>query len=132
MFLFIFLSPAVVWPLGALIRRIRKRETTSSTGSRRARWVAGIVSILNLIFLLFLLFAFGEGLRFGVQPIVQVALVIPIVTTLLTLILLWMTFLAWKDRYWSILGRIYYSFLTLTAVLFVLWANYWNLIGWRF
>ena len=132
LFLFIFLSPAVVWPLGALIRRIRKRETTSSAGSRRARWVAGIVSILNLIFLLFLLFAFGEGLRFGVQPIVQVALLIPIVTTLLTLILLWMTFLAWKDSYWSILGRIYYSFLTLTAVLFVLWANYWNLIGWRF
>jgi hypothetical protein len=132
LFLFIFFSPAVVWPLGALIRRIRKRETTSSAGSRRARWVAGITSILNLALLMYLLFAFGEGLQFGVQPIARVALLIPIATTLLTLILLWLTFIAWKDRYWSVLGRIYYSFLTLTAVLFVLWANYWNLIGWRF
>jgi len=78
---------------------------------------------------MFLLLAFGEGLQFGVQPIVQVALIIPIATALLTLIMLPMTIYAWKDGYWSVLGRIYYSFLTLTAVLFVLWANYWNLIG---
>jgi hypothetical protein len=61
-----------------------------------------------------------------------VALIIPIITAVLTLVLLWMTIRAWKDSNWSILGRIYYSFLTLTAVLFVLWVNYWNLLGWRF
>jgi hypothetical protein len=130
-FLLIFLSPAIVWPLGAVIRRIRKRESTSSAGSRRARWVAGIVSLLNFLFLLFLILAVGD-LSFGVPAIMQVALIIPIATALLTLLLLWMTFLAWKGSYWSVLGRIYYSFLTLTALLFVLWANYWNLIGWRF
>ncbi len=131
-FLFIFLSPAIVWPLGAVINRFRKRDSTSSAGSRRARWVAGILSILNFTFLMILILSIGGGLIFGVPPIVQVALIIPILTTLLTLILLWMTFLAWKDRYWTVLGRIYHSFLTLTAVLFVLWANYWNLIGWRY
>ncbi len=131
-FLLIFLSPFVVWPLGALIRRLRKQASTATTGSSRARWVAGIVSILNFTFLMILILAIGEGLMFGVPLIVQVALIIPIVTTLLTLILLWMTFLAWKDSYWSFWGRIYYSFLTMTAVLFVLWANYWNLLGWRF
>ncbi len=131
-FLLIFLSPAVIWPLGAVIRRIRNRASTSSAGSRRARWVAGTVSILNFTFLMILILAIGGGLMFGVPPIVQVALIIPIVTALLTLILLWMTFSAWKDRYWSILGRLYYSFITLAAVLFLVWANYWNLIGWRF
>jgi hypothetical protein len=131
-FLLIFLSPFVVWPLGALIRRLRKQASTATTGSSRARWVAGIVTILNFTFLMILILAIGEGLMFGVPLIVQAALIIPIVTTLLTLILLWMTFLAWKDSYWSFWGRIYYSFLTMTAVLFVLWANYWNLLGWRF
>jgi len=90
------------------------------------------VTILNFTFLTVLILAIGDGLRFGVPPIVQAALIIPIVTTLLTLIMLLMTYLAWKDSYWSILGRIYYSFLTMTALLFVLWANYWNLLGWRF
>jgi len=130
-FLLIFLSPIVIWPLGALIRRIRKRASTATPGSLRARWVAGIASGLNFIFLLIMILTLGD-LRLGVPPIVQIALIIPIVTALLTLIMLPMTILAWKDSYWSVWGRIYYSFLTLTAVLFLVWANYWNLLGWRF
>jgi len=132
-FLFIFLSPLVIWPLGAVIGRIRKRspKAAASTGSKRARWVAGIASGLNLLFVLILLFAMGN-LNFGVPLIVRVALILPIVTALLTVVWLGMTIWAWKERYWSILGRIHYSFLTLTAMLFVLWLNYWNLLGWRF
>jgi CubicO group peptidase (beta-lactamase class C family) len=131
LFLLIFLSPIVIWPLGALIRRIRKRASTATPGSLRARWVAAIASGLNFIFLLIMILTIGD-LRLGVPPIVQIALIIPIVTALLTLIMLLMTILAWKDSYWSVWGRIYYSFLTLTAVLFLVWANYWNLLGWRF
>ncbi len=132
-FVLMFLSPLVVWPLGALIRRMRKKptESTVTAGSRRARWVAGIAGLLNLLFLL-ILFLSLEDMVFGVPLVLRVALIIPIVTTLLTMVLLLLTIWAWKDSYWSILGRIYYSFLTLTAVLFVLWANYWNLLGWRF
>jgi hypothetical protein len=63
---------------------------------------------------------------------VRVALIIPIATALLALVCLWMTVRAWKERYWSVWGRIYFSFLTLTAVLFVPWLNYWNLLGWRY
>ncbi|MCK5313791.1 MAG: hypothetical protein KAJ53_01650, partial [Anaerolineales bacterium] len=131
MFLLIFLSPFIIWPLGALLRRIRKQASTTNAGSKRARRVAGIVSALNFIFMTILLLSMGD-LSLGVPLIVQIALIIPIVTTLLTMVLLWMTIRVWKDSYWSFLGRIYYSFLTLTAVLFILWVNYWNLLGWRF
>jgi CubicO group peptidase (beta-lactamase class C family) len=133
-FLLIFLTPLVIWPLGAAIGRIRKQsiESTVTTDSKRARWVAGIASVLNFLFLLILLLAPLADMNFGVPPVVRVALIIPIITAVLTLVLLWMTIRAWKDSNWSILGRIYYSFLTLTAVLFVLWVNYWNLLGWRF
>ncbi len=86
---------------------------------------------MNFIFLLILLLSMGD-LSLGVPLIVRVVLIIPIITALLTLVLLWMTIQAWKDSYWSFMGRIYYSFLTLTAVLFILWVNYWNLLGWRF
>jgi hypothetical protein len=129
--LLIFLSPFIVWPLGALIRRIRKQTSTATTGSKRARWVAGLMSALNFIFMIILLLGMGD-LSLGVPLIIQIALVIPLVTALLTLLLLWMTILAWKDSYWSFWGRIYYSLLTLTAMLFLVWANYWNLLGWQF
>jgi hypothetical protein len=131
MFLIIFLSPFVVWPLGALISRLRKQTSTATTRSKRARWAAGIVSALNFIFLITLLLTVKD-LSLGVPPIVQIALIIPIVTGLLTLILVVMMILLWLKGSWSILGRFYYSFLTLTAVLFLAWAYYWNLIGWRY
>jgi hypothetical protein len=133
LFVLIFLLPLVIWPLGAVIGRIRKKstESTATTGSKRARWVAGIASLLNLLFLL-ILFLSLEELVFGVPLVLRVALLIPIVAALLTLVMLGMTIRAWKDSYWSVLGRIYYSFLTLTAALFVLWLTYWNLLGWRF
>jgi CubicO group peptidase (beta-lactamase class C family) len=130
-FLFIFISPFIVWSIGALIRRIRKRASTATASSKRARWVAVLMSALNIIFMM-ILFLGGGDMSLGVPPIIRIALIIPLVTLLLTLIMLPMTVYAWKDGYWSVLGRIYYSFLTLTAVLFLVWANYWNLIGWRF
>ena len=39
--------------------------------------------------------------------------------------------LAWKNRYWGIAGRVYYSLVTIAAVAFVWFLNYWNLLGWR-
>jgi len=40
--------------------------------------------------------------------------------------------LAWKDSYWGIVGRVYYTLVTLAAVGFVWFLNNWNLLGWRF
>jgi len=37
--------------------------------------------------------------------------------------------LAWKDKYWSLAGRVCYAMLALVALLFVLFLNYWNLMG---
>ncbi len=58
-------------------------------------------------------------------------LVIPIVTTALTMVMLVAAVIAWIRGYWSTLGRLYYSLITLTALAFVWWASYWNLIGYR-
>jgi hypothetical protein len=127
----IFFSPFLIWPLGKLIAKIRVREVTVTKGSRRARWLALIVSGLNLVFSMILLFGIGD-LTLGVPPIIQFALIIPIVTALLALLMLGSTIAAWIRGYWSIWGRTYYLVLTLAAVVFIFWANYWNLLGWKF
>jgi hypothetical protein len=127
----IFFSPFLVWPTGKLIAKIRKRDKTATKGSRRARRLALLISGLNLIFSMTLLFGFGDP-TLGISPIIRVALIIPIVTALLTLLMLGGAIAAWVEGYWSIWGRIYYLVLTMSAVVFILWANYWNLIGWKF
>jgi hypothetical protein len=75
-----------LWPLGALINRLRKRPLDPNPASRRALWVGWIVSALNLVFLLVVLLSFGAGLIYGVPLVIRVILVIPIITSILSLV----------------------------------------------
>jgi len=40
--------------------------------------------------------------------------------------------LAWKSSYWGVASRVHYTLVTVAAVAFVWFLNYWNLLGWRF
>ena len=130
--LLLFVSAVLLWPLGALINRLRKRHQEPNPDRRRALWVGWIVSALNLVFLLVILLSFGEGLVYGVPLSIRVILVIPILTSILSLAFLALAVIAWVRGYWSFVGRLYYSLIALTTVLFVLFAGYWNMLGWRF
>lgn len=130
--LLLFVSAVVLWPLGALIRRLRKRDREANPAGRRTLWVGWEVSGLNLVFLLVLLMSFGEELVFGVPLSIRVILVIPIVTSILSVVFLALAVFAWMRGYLSLVGRLYYSLIALASVLFVLFAGYWNMLGWRF
>ncbi len=132
----VFFSACVVRSISGLIRRTRKLSVKTSKMDRLAQFLAVLVSALNLIFLM------GLGLVvlstdfweffFGVPPAALVLLLIPPITTGLTLGLLVFTFLAWENQYWSAIKRVHYSFITLAALGFVSFLNYWNLLGFRF
>ena len=59
-------------------------------------------------------------------------LLLPILAAVQTVGALVYSVLAWKDSYWGVAGRVYYTLVTLAAVAFVWFLNYWNLLGWRF
>jgi hypothetical protein len=62
----------------------------------------------------------------------QVVLGLGVFSALLTVGALIYTVLAWKDRYWGVAFRFYYTLVTVAAVAFVWFLNYWNLLGWQF
>jgi CubicO group peptidase (beta-lactamase class C family) len=130
--LLLFASAVVVWPLGVVIRRVRKRKREPNPAWRRALWVGWGVSALNLVFLLVVLLSFGEELVFGVPLVIRVILVIPIVTTILSVVTVALSLVAWARGQGSFVGRLTYSLMALAAVLFVLFAGYWNMLGWKF
>jgi CubicO group peptidase (beta-lactamase class C family) len=131
--LLILLSSAViVWPLGALIARLRKRTRAPDLLWGRARWVGWIVSALNLAFLLVFLLSFGESMVYGVPLSVRVVLAVPLVTGLFSLPFLALAVAAWVRGSGSIVGRLYYTLIALSSVVLVLFAGYWNMLGWRF
>jgi len=72
------------------------------------------------------------GLVYVVPLPIRVILVIPIVTSILSLAFLACTVIAWVREYWSLVGQLHYSLVALAAVLLVLFAGYWIMLGWRF
>jgi CubicO group peptidase (beta-lactamase class C family) len=131
----IFLSACIAWPIGYLIRRKRKQPIEDKRSARFARVLAFLVIVLNLIFLIGFVLSFimiGEGFVYGMPAAVIALLVVPIAAAILTIGLVIFTILAWKNQNWSLAGRIYYSLITLTCIGFILFLNYWNLIGFNY
>jgi hypothetical protein len=130
--LLIFLSTLPV----ALIRAMRNRRTSGDQhpaprGARIAyRLIVGI-SVLNLLFVVGHTL-WGEQLVFGVPLIYKVVLGLGVLSAALTGGALVSTGLAWKNSYGGIAARMYYTLVTVAAVAFVWFLNFWNLLGWQF
>jgi CubicO group peptidase (beta-lactamase class C family) len=134
MFLVLAFLSVLAWPTAHLIRRVRRRSAQDPRPAGLARQVAALLGILNLLFIVGFAAALTQGLT-GALPYPPswfvALLVIPVLTTVLSLVLLVFAALAWKDRYWSLAGRLHYSVVTLAALVFVWFAEYWNLLGFR-
>ncbi len=92
------------------------------------------LSGLNVLFLVgFAVWYFGfYDLPYDVPAGLVAWFIIPIVTTLLAVASVICTLLAWRERTWSLPGRLHYTLVTLGALAFVGWLTYWNLLGFRF
>ena len=66
--------------------------------------------------------------RFGLPAEYQVLFVIPAIVAVLTVGLSIVAILAWLRRYWSLLGRVCYSLVTLAAIVMTGLAAYWGLL----
>jgi CubicO group peptidase (beta-lactamase class C family) len=132
-FTILFLS-TLVWPIRALFRLLCKREKKKEDAPRSARWLSGMMGILYLFFLFGLVIVFSNIIEFfyGVPHLFKVILVFPLLSTVLTIGVLIFTFLAWKNKYWSVCGRLHYTLVALASLAFLWFLDYWNLLGFHF
>ncbi len=122
-----------------LIRFVRDRRASSdrkpaSRGARAAYWIIGGICILNLLFVVGTVL-WGESNLvpfFGVSMIYKIVLGLGVLAAVLTVGALIYSVLAWKRGYWGIAARVHYTLVTVAALAFVWFLNYWNLLGWRF
>jgi CubicO group peptidase (beta-lactamase class C family) len=122
----------------ALVRSIRNRRSVSVPASRSARAADSVIfgiSLLNVMFVV------GIALWFrpmhpselhGIPLIVEIVMGLGVPSALLTTAALVYAVLAWKDRYWGVAYRVYYTLATVAAVGFVWFLHYWNWLGWRY
>ena len=95
------------------------------------RIIVGI-SVLNLLFVIGTVLWGNPVPFFGVSMIYKIVLGLGVLSAVLTVGALVYGVLAWKRGYWGIATRVHYTLVTIAAVAFVWFLNYWNLLGWRF
>jgi hypothetical protein len=127
----LFISVLITAPIQAVINRRRGADLRSA--SRAGPWILVAISLLNLIFLGGMLFGYHPPtVLHGVAPSIKLLLTTTVTSALLTATALVCIILAWKDRYWGIAFRVYYTLVTAAALAFVWFLNQWNLLGWQF
>ena len=124
----VFLSALVVWPIGWFVTRRTAASRPRLAGL--ARWLAWGVSALYVLFVILFVVSLRDLAQFPTS-LTTAALGIALVSTVLTGGMVACTGLAWHRRYWSAIGRAYYTVLTVAALSFIWFLNYWNLLGFR-
>jgi len=129
----IFLSMIPVVSIRAIRnRRLSGDRKSAPRGARVASWIVLGICVLNLLFVVGTALWGNPVPVFGVSMIFKIVLGLGVLAAVLTVGALVYTVLAWKNRYWGIAARAYYALVTVAAVAFVWFLNYWNLLGWRF
>jgi CubicO group peptidase (beta-lactamase class C family) len=135
----LFLSAILGGMIGGFIHLFHKHhETEQPLLSTIARWLSPITSAIFLVVLV--AFAaiyldkngFAMAIAFGQASTINVILTAWLVASILTLGVVVFTLIAWLKRYWGIASRIHYTMVTVAAVAFVWFLNYWNLLGFRY
>ncbi len=130
--LLMFLSMLAV----ASIHAIRNRRTK---GEKSFRWhgdqtacqLIVWISALNLLFVTGT-FVWGPWVMFGIPLAYKILMGLGVLSALLTVGALIYVVMAWKNHYWSLAFRSYYTLVNIAAFAFVWFLNYWNLLGWRY
>jgi CubicO group peptidase (beta-lactamase class C family) len=132
----VLLSACLIWPLGYLARRLRKKTASGGRLASRARWVAGLVCALDVTFLVGLatyLVVLDPGeLYYGAPKLMTGLLIVPLLAAPLTGALPILCVCAWKCGCWTLPGRLYYSLVTVASLAYIPLLIDWRLLGFSY
>src|SRR5215212_5063445 len=119
----------------AAMRIIRNRRQSGyrkadPRGARVAYRIVVSISVLNLLFVVGTVVWGNPVPLFGVSMVYKIVLGLGVLAAVLTVGALLYSVVAWKRSYWGIVTRVHYTLVTVAAVAFVWFLNFWNLLGW--
>jgi CubicO group peptidase (beta-lactamase class C family) len=129
--LVLFASALIAFPVAYLAHRLRGVGSAPSRAASAARWLAGITGALNLLLAAWFVVSLLGYAQSYVWPTGTVAAItrLWLLGLPLTLGIVVLAALAWKNSYWNVVSRVHYTLVALAAVLFIVFLNNWNLIG---
>jgi CubicO group peptidase (beta-lactamase class C family) len=135
-FHFTLLGFSLLFFLIAVVSALRhwKSDTAGPSAARWARRNLGLLGALNLMFVVALVAIFAAGLNelvFSLPKSLYAVLTLPLVGLVLTLLAVVLAVKVWREKYWTRGSRLLHLAGVLSAVAFVWFLNFWNLLGYR-
>ncbi|MBC3765619.1 serine hydrolase [Neptunicella marina] len=120
------------------VYRQRKQHAGLPSQQRLLPRMLLVVGVINTLFII--LFALAFALNYptlfaksaGAFMLIPLSLTLMLVGLVATVSLVYSTYLAWANGFWSVKRRVSYSLLTVLTLLFILLAYYYNLIGYHY
>jgi hypothetical protein len=123
---------ALVHLIAAIRRKSNGKSKVIQFRSEFPRWVGWSMSILNVIVLIgfFLLFSSNDlyAVQFAMSPALVAVMMLASISSLLTLGMVFWSFLVWKMPSWNPWRCLSYVLLTLAGIAFSLDLNFWHLL----
>jgi len=127
----LFVAVIIAWPIN-LRAQHRKRKASGESYlllPHVAGWTGIIVAILNVVFIVGIVALFMNIMAnpTGIPGVLPIVMTIPVLTALLTVGMLIFSVLAWKNGFWKLGGRFFYTLVALSGLVFTWIVNYWHL-----
>jgi CubicO group peptidase (beta-lactamase class C family) len=113
-------------------RKTRREDPILARWCARTAAAVGVLTICAVAGVVAVISAMGEELVYGIPKSLTAVLWLVLLATILTPILLWLTGLAWRNRWWTAFRRVHVSIFALAALGMVWFYIYWNLLGWQY
>lgn len=114
--------------------RFFRRKRNPQVETFQSRWARHLLlaSVWLGVFFVPALIVFQGGYLYGETLALNLALALPVLMLLPTVGAMLLAIPVWKNRWWSLGGRIHYSLAALAAVAYLWFLNFWNLLGWKY
>ena len=113
-------------------RRVIKAAPPEQKRPVRLALAGALWYFLTLIVLGVVIASSASDLGGGIPTSLKVALAMPIIFVLLTILLIIAGVRVWRSDYWRLARRVQYTLVVLSAIAISLFFATWNLLGWRF
>jgi hypothetical protein len=135
-FHFALLALSLLFFLIALVSALRhwKADRSAPSGARWARRNLGLVALLHLAFLVGFASILAAGLDeliFATPKGLYAVLTLPLIALALTAVAVFLVVKVWREGYWTRASRLFHTAGVVSAVAFLWFLNYWNLLGYR-
>jgi hypothetical protein len=124
--LLVFIITLITWPLGGLLRLVRRKPISLIPLERWGRYLAGGVILLNLVIIglvASVLAGDDSAMQFGYPAGFTVAGALALVSVAGAIGLLACAVGTWRQRAWGIIARLHYTLVTLATLYFIWYLN---------